>query len=194
MKKDDFMERKKGAEATVTVDEKVEKKRHAKNYRHKKLDERIRNERTSSEARILKEASRAGTNVPEVLEKKVDSILMEKIEGEVLRKKPEERHFQELGEQVAKLHKRDIIHGDLTTSNCIVNEKVYLIDFGLSFKSERIEDKAVDLNLLKHVTESSHPENWKALWNSFREGYSKYSEFEEVMSQLEEVEKRGRYK
>src|SRR4030042_1167648 len=46
-----------------------------------------------------------------------------------------------------------IINGDLTTSNMILNpdNKLYFIDFGLSFHSNKIEDKAVDLHLLKQA-------------------------------------------
>lgn len=194
MKNREDMKTKEGAEATVKIDDKVEKKRHKKAYRHEEIDQRIRSERTSSEAKILKEASRAGANVPGVLEEKEDTIFLEKIEGNLLKQEPEEENFRKLGEEVAKLHSRDIIHGDLTTSNAIVNEKVYLIDFGLSFKSERVEDRAVDLNLLKHVTESSHPEKWQELWKEFKEGYENYEKFDKVMDQLNEVEQRGRYK
>ena len=46
-----------------------------------------------------------------------------------------------------------IIHGDLTSSNIMINltaeHKVYIIDFGLSSFSENIENKAVDLNVFE---------------------------------------------
>ena len=50
---------------------------------------------------------------------------------------------------MAKLHNGAIIHGDLTSSNVMINPKtlkIYIIDFGLSFGSHNIEDKAVDLH------------------------------------------------
>ncbi len=67
--------------------------------------------------------------------------------------------FKEIGNLIGKMHNQNIIHGDLTTSNMIVNsneKKIYFIDFGLSFFSEKIEDKAVDLHLLKRALESKH--------------------------------------
>lgn len=49
-----------------------------------------------------------------------------------------------LGESIAKLHNNSIIHGDLTSSNIMVNlekeEKVYIIDFGLSSISDNVEN------------------------------------------------------
>ncbi|MFT4868365.1 MAG: TP53 regulating kinase-like protein [Candidatus Nanohaloarchaea archaeon] len=102
--------------------------------------------------------------------------------------------MKELGENVALLHSIDIIHGDLTTSNAIADEEIYLIDFGLSFRSQRIEDRAVDIHLLKQVLESSHPEVSKEAWQNFLKGYSEYEDSEKVLEQLEEVEQRGRYK
>lgn len=53
----------------------------------------------------------------------------------------------ELGRMIAKLHDGDLIHGDLTTSNVMIDLDggVHLIDFGLSQLSTLSEDKAVDL-------------------------------------------------
>ena len=62
-----------------------------------------------------------------------------------------------IGESVARIHQKDIIHGDLTTSNMIFkNEKVFFIDFGLGYISRKIEDKAVDIHLLKQALEAKH--------------------------------------
>lgn len=183
-----------GAEATVTINDTVEKKRHEKKYRHPELDQRIRTERTSSEARILRKALRAGVNVPELLEESEDTIKLEKVNGKMLKQVIATNYMEQLGLQVAKLHENGIIHGDLTTSNAIVNSKVFLIDFGLSFSSDRLEDLAVDLHLLKQVLNSSHSENAEELWKAFIEGYSQNERFDEVMERLEDVEQRGRYK
>jgi len=99
------------------------------------------------------------------------------------------------GTNIAYLHSTEIIHGDLTTSNAMVsNGELYVIDFGLSFRSQRLEDKAVDIHLLKQVLNSSHPEVAERAWQKFVEGYSEYEKSDEVLEQLEDVEKRGRYK
>ena len=102
---------------------------------------------------------------------------------------------KEIGEKIAVLHNNHIIHGDLTTSNMIFNEEVYFIDFGLSFFSHKIEDKAVDLHLLKQALESKHYKIWEKAFKTALETYKKNAEnSDEILKRLEKVEKRGRYK
>ncbi|PSH01574.1 MAG: Kae1-associated kinase Bud32 [Nanohaloarchaea archaeon QH_8_44_6] len=192
------MRTEKGAEATVEIGEgQVVKKRPEKKYRHEQLDEKIRKERTETEKNLLSEANKYGVNVPEVKKKDASTLELEKIEGETLKNKVENKPelLEKLGENISLLHSIDIIHGDLTTSNAIVKDsEVFLIDFGLAFRSQRTEDQAVDIHLLKQVLESSHPEAVEDSWESFLEGYREYENSEEVLEQLEEVEQRGRYK
>jgi Kae1-associated kinase Bud32 len=184
-----------GAEAVIEfTDSKAVKKRVKKRYRHPELDEKLRKERTDREVRLLKRARKYNVSVPEVIERSEDSFKMEKVNGEKLRDNLKEEYFEKLGEEVAGLHEINVIHGDLTTSNVIVNDELKIIDFGLSFQSKRIEDKAVDIHLLKQVLESSHSEDAEGMWNSFREGYKKFNDSDQVLKQLEEVEQRGRYK
>ncbi|MEM4719744.1 MAG: phosphotransferase, partial [Candidatus Pacearchaeota archaeon] len=101
-----------------------------------------------------------------------------------------------VGQIIAKLHKEDIIHDDLTTSNMILKEdKIYVIDFGLSFISKRIEDKAVDLHLIKQSLEAKHWRNFKNLFEWLVKSYKEnYEKAQEVLERLKKVEKRGRYK
>ncbi|PSH00149.1 MAG: Kae1-associated kinase Bud32 [Nanohaloarchaea archaeon SW_4_43_9] len=192
------MRTEKGAEATVEIGEsQVAKKRPEKKYRHEQLDEKIRKERTETEKNLLSEANKYGINVPEVKKTDASTLELEKIEGETLKNKVENKPelLEKLGENISLLHSIDIIHGDLTTSNAIVEDsEVFLIDFGLSFRSQRTEDRAVDIHLLKQVLESSHPEAAEKAWRNFVEGYREYEESEDVLEQLEEVEQRGRYK
>ncbi len=102
--------------------------------------------------------------------------------------------IKKLGEQVSKLHANDLIHGDLTTSNVLLSgEDVFIIDFGLGFVSKKIEDKAVDLHLLKQALEAKHFGNWEKLFESFLKGYY-FDDAEKIVERLEVVEKRGRYK
>ena len=99
--------------------------------------------------------------------------------------------MEKLGEQTAKLHDAGIIHGDLTTSNAILrNSDIFVIDFGLSFFSHKIEDKAVDLHLIKQALEAKHYQNWEKLFSAFLKGYKN----KEVIERLKKVEARGRYK
>ena len=112
---------------------------------------------------------------------------------------------KQIGNSIAKLHEHDIIHGDLTTSNMIhvSNKKkgddrrtneIFIIDFGLGFISRKIEDKAVDLHLLKQALEAKHFKHWEILIKEVFRGYEKSSDSEKVFERLKAVEKRGRYK
>jgi Kae1-associated kinase Bud32 len=192
------MKTEKGAEAEVEIrEEQVVKRRPEKKYRHPELDKKIREERTETEEKLITEARKYGVSVPEAEKKGNSTIELEKIEGEKLKEVVEEKPeiLESFGENIALLHSTDIIHGDLTTSNAIADSgKIFLIDFGLSFRSQRTEDKAVDIHLLKQVLESSHPEVADEAWENFLKGYRDYEDSEKVLEQLEEVEQRGRYK
>ncbi|MFB6190897.1 MAG: KEOPS complex kinase/ATPase Bud32 [Candidatus Nanohaloarchaea archaeon] len=188
-----------GAEAKLEFrDDSVVKKRHSKNYRHPDLDEKIREERTEREARLMREARKNGVNVPGVEKTGDDTLEIEEIDGEQLKDALDRNSdaMEQLGENAARLHEADMIHGDLTTRNAMLSESgtVLLIDFGLASRSSRTEDKAVDIHLLKQVLESSHPGIAEEAWQKFLEGYRGYGDSEEVMERLKEVEQRGRYK
>jgi len=126
-----------------------------------------------------------------------------------------------IGESVAKLHLAGIIHGDLTTSNMIYkfwaggenlreenpnsrvssrrgdgDGKVYFIDFGLGFQNGKIEDKGVDIHLLKQALEEKHFQNWKILFNEFEKTYKKINkkDSKQIFERLNAIEKRGRYR
>lgn len=66
-----------------------------------------------------------------------------------------------IGISIARMHRTDIIHGDLTTSNMLLRhslDQLVLIDFGLAYISALVEDKAVDLYVLERAIGSTHPE------------------------------------
>ncbi len=189
-----------GAEAKIWLDKErkvIIKERVPKGYRIKELDDELRKKRTRMEIRILNKASKV-INVPKVMDYDDFTIIMEYIDGKKLRDVLNEDNYKQLlmevGKIVAKLHNANIIHQDLTTSNMILkNEKIYLIDFGLSFISQRIEDKGVDLHLLKEALESKHFE-LKDAFDYFLEGYKNCEKFDEVIERLKKIEERGRYK
>lgn len=198
-----------GAEAILTLDKnKVTKNRIEKSYRLPALDEQIRKSRTKKEAKILIKAKEVGVKVPNVfnVNKKGEprdkfNLEIEYLEGDKLSQTlndyKEEKQIEVmklLGEQVALLHKHNIIHGDLTTSNTILtDEGVFIIDFGLGFISARLEDKAVDLHLIKQALEAKHWQNHQELFTSFLHGY-KWEKTKSVLEQLKKVEARGRYR
>lgn len=183
-----------GAEATVELGENAVKTRRPKSYRHPELDRRLGEGRTDAEAEMLRRARRTGVNVPKVKEAEGRELTLERIEGEKLRDLEVSEYMERLGEQVSRLHNSGIVHGDLTTSNAIVREgEIFLIDFGLAARSSRTEDLAVDLHLLKQVLRSSHPGEAEESWEEFAGAYD-FEGSDEVLSRLEDVEHRGRYK
>jgi len=191
-----------GAEAKVFREKSsIFKKRISKGYRHKELDKKIRTRRTRSEAKILSKALEAKINVPKVINTDKFDIEIEYLKGERLSEKlnsySERKQFnimKDLGVQTAKLHENDIIHGDLTTSNTLlIKNKVFIIDFGLGFVSKKIEDRAVDLHLIKQALISKHFQNPEALFKNFLNGYNP-KEKNRILERLVVVEKRGRYR
>ncbi len=191
----------KGAEATIFLEKgKIIKHRIAKGYRHPAIDSSLRKSRTRKEAKLLEKAQKI-ISVPKLLKQEVFSIEIEYIDGDKLSEKlssyPIKKQLgimKQLGEEVSKLHEHDLIHGDLTTSNTILKDnKVYIIDFGLGFISKKIEDKAVDLHLIRQALEAKHFQNFQDLYQSFLQGY-KWPRSDEVLERLKQVESRGRNK
>ncbi len=192
-----------GAEATITLkDGKIFKSRISKSYRNNILDDKLRSSRTKIEKKVIEKLNSLGINVPKFfgIENKYD-LVIEFIEGERLRdalsKNTENKKYLNLvGEWLAIMHNEGIIHGDLTTSNILLdkNKKIFLIDFGLSFFSKKIEDKAVDIHLLKQAIKSTHYQNVIEFYDEFVKGYNSETENPEVFERLKIVEKRGKNK
>ena len=195
-----------GAEAKIFLDEKnslIIKDRKSKSYRIPELDKKIIKQRTKAEKKLLEKASKV-INTPNPLpSKEINIINMLYIEGEKLSNSLNdfslEKQLQilrKIGKSVAELHKSDIIHGDLTTSNMILKQgDIFFIDFGLGYISKKIEDKAVDLHLLKQALEAKHFQHWKELFREFQKSYSKdYPESKQIFERITAVERRGRYR
>ena len=210
-----------GAEAIISLERGGEgpfilKKRISKGYRIRELDEKIRKQRTRLESSLLSKAKRFGIHVPRVLEQGEFEIKMEFIDGkrvkdslEKMDKNERKLLYEKMGEAVASLHTAGIMHGDLTTSNMIVQEgknpllppyhpsnlKLYLIDFGLARSSSRVEDQAADLFLLYEALKAGHftllEEAWDTLLNVYKR---KYSNALQVMEQFRKIQLRRRYK
>ncbi len=186
-----------GAEAEIFLDEKnnkVIKKRIKKEYRIPQIDLELRKSRTRIEAKILKILPIKGPKL--ISDDRTETIEMSYIEGPKLRDvlKDNVSLAKEIGEKLAILHDKGIIHGDLTTSNMILNDEIYFIDFGLSFFSEKIENKAVDIHLLKQALESKHHKIAKQAFELFLEGYKKSENFKKTIERFNIVEQRGRHK
>ena len=149
-----------GAEAKIYLDNDVIiKKRLSKNYRLKDVDDKLRKFRTRREAKILEKlpSEILGPKLISVDDKNME-IKMTYVRGQKVRDILENNIdiCKEIGEKLALMHNSKIIHGDLTTSNMIYDKQLFFIDFGLSYFSQKIEDKAVDLHLLRQALESKH--------------------------------------
>jgi len=179
----------------------VEKHRVPKTYRIKEIDDRIRRERIVLETNMLVNAKEA-VKTPHIFDVDLErkSILMEFIEGDkvkdlFLREGWIQRVSKKIGESVARLHSINIIHGDLTTSNMILGDggEIYFIDFGLASKSDKTEDKAMDLVVFKKMLNSTHYKYFSEIWSAFLDGYSGYKKSGEIVRKITEIEKRARY-
>lgn len=190
-----------GAEAKLfRKEEIVVKDRFIKNYRHAELDSKLRKSRTKREAKVLQKLTELGIPSAEYVshDEKDMKIEMKFVNGSVLKEvfdSDYEKYSRMIAKNIALMHSNDIIHGDLTTSNMIFNDKLHFIDFGLSFFSSKIEDKAVDLHLLKQALESKHHKVFEKAFAIVLDEYAKhYNEANFVIERLDIVEKRGRYK
>lgn len=193
---------KKGAEADIYIMEwnkkkAVSKVRSPKPYRHQELDSVVRKYRTIHEASFMSAAKSAGIMTPFVhfVDPVKAEIIMEFIEGQNIRDTLTPDICYEIGRYAALLHSSNIIHGDLTTSNFIMNKRLVLIDFGLSYYSERNEDVATDIRLIKEVFTSAHIEVRKA-FPRFVEGYTSVAgrkKTDYILENVRTIEQRGRY-
>ena len=195
-----------GAEASIILrNNTIVKRRERKLYRHSDIDKKITTSRTRSESKLIEKASKL-IDVPKIIKTGIEKneIILEFLKGKKLSEflnkftlNKQKQICEIIGKNIAKLHDSDIIHGDLTTSNMIYLEKekkVYFIDFGLGFISSKIEDKTVDLHLLRQALEARHFKNWKLLFEEILKGYSYSENSEKILVHLKRVEVRGRYK
>ena len=193
---------KRGAEADIYIVEwnskkAVSKVRSPKSYRHPDLDAAIRKYRTIHEASFMSAAKSAGVMTPFVyfVDPVKAEIIMEFIEGQNVRDALTPDICYKVGRCAALLHASNIIHGDLTTSNFVMNKRLVLLDFGLSYYSERTEDMATDIRLIKEVFTSAHIAVRKA-FPCFVEGYASVvgtKKIDKTLENVRKIEQRGRY-
>uniref|UniRef100_A0A915HYX2 non-specific serine/threonine protein kinase n=1 Tax=Romanomermis culicivorax TaxID=13658 RepID=A0A915HYX2_ROMCU len=210
------------------------KERFPKTYRHPILDQNLSRERTKFEIRCLQKCRALGiVRTPTIyfIDDKKNRIFMEYIGNsttvkqyliELRKNKLNDEEFlveseplaRKIGQILRKLHDNNIIHGDLTTSNLLIDRPVNnddirlsLIDFGLSYiVGNSVEDKAVDLYVLERAFLSTHP-NTEKLFDVLLKSYENDSIIGEVnskneikkqkvakstMTKFEEVRLRGR--
>ena len=183
-----------GAEARIYLErmfgaDVIVKLRCRKAYRIREIDDAIRRRRTRKEAGIMLAAARAGVPVPGVVAVGTFSIYMEKLDGTLLKDtRITSKDMESAGSALALLHSSNIVHGDYTPANIMsTGHGIRVIDFGLADTTMDVEEKAVDLLLMKRAVS-------RAAYASFESAYVKQAKnAEDVLRQLAELERRGRY-
>jgi len=201
----------KGAEADVVLGkwqglDAVFKVRKPLTYRLRVLDETIRRQRTVREAEMIHLAKRADVPSPFIYNVDVPAatIVMEFVRGDrvkdlvpSLTTSQLDRVFSEFGMAAAKLHGSGIMHGDLTTANVVRRDSVLVfIDFGLAVRTNRLEDHAVDLRLIKETLVGAHSDASARALEALYRGYGSVAgqaRTRAVLKQLQSIERRGRY-
>jgi TP53 regulating kinase and related kinases len=192
----------KGAESNIYLTKWYNKKaiskiRIPKIYRHRMLDDDLRRRRTISESKMIMLAKEFGLRTPYIyfVDPFRAEIIMEFISGTRASKVLTSSICNEIGRFVSTLHLFNIIHGDLTPANFIVNRKITMIDMGLSFHSTRREDKAMDIRLFKEILKSTYYRYYCEFFGDFLDGYKSVNskELEKILQRIDEIEARKRY-
>lgn len=196
----------------------IVKERFAKKYRLPELDVRLTRERMRAEARSLVKCKTLGIKTPTLYHVNQCCLVMEYLEFPTARdyiksvlngaKFPDPAQKTvltelalKIGQMVGKLHKNNLIHGDMTTSNMLVdavndqNQEIYVIDFGLGDFSGTPEDKGVDLYVLERALISAHPNTefmFEAILQSYGEELENSKMRQAVLKKYEEIRMRGR--
>jgi TP53 regulating kinase-like protein len=201
----------KGAESVIYKVEQwgspyVLKWRQPKSYLLKDIDSLLRKSRTSRECKMLTISRSLGVPTPAVYSISLDKhmILMDYIPGNQFKQLPGQISSSELtslsrgfGGLIALLHQGNVVHGDPTTSNVIVDKKsrMWIVDFGLSEMNATIEMKGVDLHLIHRALETTHWEYQEAMLEATLEGYVEAlgDTAEPILTRMKGIRERGRY-
>ncbi|KAL7622739.1 serine/threonine-protein kinase bud32 [Parahypoxylon ruwenzoriense] len=119
--------------------------------------------------------------------------------------------LRRIASAVGRMHKTGIVHGDLTTSNMMLQPPstapsapapddanllggdIVIIDFGLASQSTSDEDRAVDLYVLERAFASTHSRVEALFIHILENAYgAAYKQAPVVLKKLEEVRMRGR--
>ncbi|HTT15985.1 MAG TPA: KEOPS complex kinase/ATPase Bud32 [Thermoplasmata archaeon] len=140
------------------------KARDPKKYRPKALDERLRRERTRTEARLLLEARRLGVRTPIVYDLDTERcrLILEELPGPTLKAALSDpatepaalaASVRAFGEALGRLHAGHIAHGDLTSSNVLLPEgpggPVAFLDLSMGSRNAGLEELGIDLHLVE---------------------------------------------
>lgn len=162
------------------------KERDPKGYRPKKLDDRLRRERTRTETRLLVDARRLGVRTPIIYDVDLDRhrLVLEELPGPTLKQLVEDPAVpaaalagavQAFGEALGRLHAGGIAHGDLTSSNVLFpsgpSGPPALLDLSMGTRSPGVEELGIDLHLVEEDLKALSPRA-TALVRAFHAGYA----------------------
>uniref|UniRef100_A0A8W7P4C8 non-specific serine/threonine protein kinase n=1 Tax=Anopheles coluzzii TaxID=1518534 RepID=A0A8W7P4C8_ANOCL len=201
------------------------KERFEKKYRHPALDRQLTRQRIKAEQKAFQRCAAAGLSTPALygVDLEQRKIYMEYLEHSRTAKEfideltattaadalSESAQLKQLAEQIGHmvgvLHRNNLVHGDLTTSNMLLDpvekgaeESVFpyrlvTIDFGLSHFSDNHENKGVDLYVLERAILSAHSQ-LPGLFGMILEAYREHNtnHCKETIAKYEEVRARGR--
>jgi len=211
---------KQGAEAKLHVgsflgQRVIAKERFPKKYRHPAIDQQLTKKRFKAELKLLVRCKKLGIRTPTIyladadksffiMEYLSEAVTSRDLINEARASEVEadrgrlSKVLKNIGETVAKLHNDGVIHGDLTTSNILVDggseDELVLIDFGLGFSEGSAEDKGVDLYVLERAFLSTHPnmeDHFAVLLDSYQSKLNK-GDKKAVVAKYEEIRMRGR--
>jgi Kae1-associated kinase Bud32 len=185
------------------------KERDPKSYRPKALDDRLRRERTRTEARLLVEARRLGVRTPVLYD--IDLVhhrlTMEELPGPTLKELLEaspaevaalEAPVRAFGVGLGQLHRGALAHGDLTSSNVVFPDGAAgppaFIDLSMGSRSAGVEELGIDLHLVEADLNALHPSGAR-LFRTFLDGYAEGNPttHREVRRRAKEIRGRVRY-
>lgn len=161
------------------------KERDLKTYRPKALDERIRRERTRTEARLLVDARRLGVRTPMVYDIDLPRhrLILEELPGPTLRELLENPDLpaddlplavRAFGRALGLLHAGSIAHGDLTSSNVLFPDgprgSPAFLDLSMGTRSPGLEELGIDLHLVEEDLKALSARS-DVLVRAFHEGY-----------------------
>ncbi|HEV2449929.1 MAG TPA: KEOPS complex kinase/ATPase Bud32 [Thermoplasmata archaeon] len=203
-----------GAEAAVTRVEwlgmaAVRKDRDPKAYRPKPLDDRLRRERTRTEARLLREARSLGVRTPLVYDIDLTHhrLVLEELPGPTLKSLleapgagPDElaAPIEAFGRALGRLHAGGMSHGDLTSSNVLFptgpSGEPAFVDLSMGARPASLEERGIDLHLVEEDLAGLHPEG-ASLFERFLHGYElgNVGGAKEVRQRAREIKGRIRY-
>jgi Kae1-associated kinase Bud32 len=164
------------------------KARGAKKYRPKALDERLRRERTRTEARLLLEARRLGVRTPIIYDLDLErcQLILEELPGPTLKAVLEDatippasvaQAVRSFGEALGRLHAGRISHGDLTSSNVLLPSgpggPVAFLDLSMGSRNAGVEELGIDLHLVEEdlkALSARAPSLVRAFYAGYAEG------------------------